>query len=215
MADNTSRDPQTVPLRQRQSSRGLFAPEIVDLVLPPLKVGGLTGTAGVLAGVGGSIFKEANPIVWGAVSGFQWFTLGTSFWFTRSIVVKAWGGEEQLRKSDKTMASAIAGTAAGAMGGLIRGPSNILPAMLVWTVLGAGGQMAVNGMSSRQPKAKDENVSWISRWSPLKKLTDEEYTNMMSEKMLRIDADIALIDDRIAELRKQAQEEAQADTPSR
>jgi hypothetical protein len=39
-----------------------------------------TGTAGVLAGVGGSIFQEANPIIWGAVSGFQWFTLGTSFW---------------------------------------------------------------------------------------------------------------------------------------
>ncbi|RSL57935.1 hypothetical protein CEP53_006322 [Fusarium sp. AF-6] len=215
MADDSSRDPQTAPLRQRQSSRGLFAPEIVDLVLPPLKVGGLTGTAGVLAGVGGSIFKEANPIIWGAVSGFQWFTLGTSFWFTRGIVVKAWGGEEQLRNSDKTKASAIAGTAAGAMGGLIRGPSNILPAMLVWTVLGAGGQMAVNRMSSRQPKVQDENASWISRWSPLKKLTDEEYTNMMSEKMLRIDADIALIDDRIAELRKQAQEETQADTPSR
>lgn len=75
--------------------------------------------------------------------------------------------------------------------------------------------MAVNRMSSRQPKVQDENASWISRWSPLKKLTDEEYTDMMSEKMLRIDADIALIDDRIAELRKQAQEEAQADTPLR
>ncbi|KAM0428309.1 hypothetical protein ACHAPT_007210 [Fusarium lateritium] len=216
MADNSSRDSQSAPLRQRQSSRGLFSPEIVDLVLPPLKFGGLTGTAGVLAGVGGSIFKEANPIVWGAVSGFQWFTLGTSFWFTRSIVVKAWGGEEQLRNSDKTMASAMAGTAAGAMGGLIRGPSNILPAMLVWTVVGAGGQMVANRISSRQPQVKDENNSWFrSRWSPLKKLTDEEYTGMMSEKMLRIDADIALIDDRIAELRKQAQEQTQADTLSR
>lgn len=40
----------------------------------------ITGTAGILAGVGGSIVKETNPVVWGAVSGFQWFTLGTSFW---------------------------------------------------------------------------------------------------------------------------------------
>ncbi|KAM5353861.1 hypothetical protein ACJ41O_000511 [Fusarium nematophilum] len=216
MADNTGRDPQSAVLRQRQSPRGLFAPEIVDLVLPPLKFGGLAGTAGVLAGVGGSIVKEANPIVWGAVSGFQWFTLGTSFWFTRGVIVKAWGGEEQLRNSDKTKASAIAGTAAGAVGGLIRGPSNILPAMLVWTVVGAGGQMIANRFAARQPKVKDENDSWFrSRWSPLKKLTDEEYTDMMSEKMLRIDADIALIDDRIAELRKQAQEEAQRDIASR
>lgn len=38
---------------------------------------------------------------------------------TRSIVVKAWGGEERLKNGDKTIASAIAGTAAGSVGGLI------------------------------------------------------------------------------------------------
>ncbi|KAH7262585.1 hypothetical protein BKA59DRAFT_33735 [Fusarium tricinctum] len=211
MADNRSRDPQWALLHQQQSSRGLFSPEIIDLVLPPLKFGGYAGTAGVLAGVGGSIFKEANPIVWGAISGFQWFTLGTSFWFTRSIVVKAWGGEERLKNGDKTMASAIAGTAAGAVGGLIRGPKNILPAMFVWTVFGTGGQIVANRMAARKPKIQDENdETFFTRWTPLKKLTDQEYRDMMSEKMLRIDADIALIDDRVAELRKQAEEEAQS-----
>jgi hypothetical protein len=43
MADNRSRDPQWAPLRQQQSSRGLFSPEIIDLVLPPLKFGGYAG----------------------------------------------------------------------------------------------------------------------------------------------------------------------------
>jgi hypothetical protein len=43
MADNRSRDPQWALLRQQQSSRGLFSPEIVDLVLPPLKFGGYAG----------------------------------------------------------------------------------------------------------------------------------------------------------------------------
>ncbi|KAG9502446.1 hypothetical protein J7337_005273 [Fusarium musae] len=207
MANDRSQQPQMVFVRQRQSSRGLFSPEVVDLVVPPLKFGGYAGTAGVLAGVGGSIFQEANPIIWGAVSGFQWFTLGTSFWFTRSIVVKAWGGEERLRNGDKTIASAIAGTAAGSVGGLIRGPKNILPAMLVFTTLGAGGQMIANRMATRKPKVHDEKESFWSRLSPLKKLTDQEYRDMMSEKMLRIDADIALIDDRIAELKKQAEDE--------
>ncbi|KAH7244233.1 uncharacterized protein BKA55DRAFT_79607 [Fusarium redolens] len=209
MANDRNQDPQMVSLRQRQSSRGLFSPEVVDLVVPPLKFGGYAGTAGVLAGVGGSIFKEANPIIWGAVSGFQWFTLGTSFWFTRSIIVKAWGGEERLKNGDKTIASAIAGTAAGSVGGLIRGPKNILPAMLVWTTVGAGGQMIANRMAARKPKVQDENESFWTRWTPLKKLTDQEYRDMMSEKMLRIDADIALIDDRIAELKKQAEDEEQ------
>lgn len=74
--------------------------------------------------------------------------------------------------------------------------------MVVWGVLGAGGQMVVNGMSNRKPKVKDENDSWLrSKWSPLKKLTDQEYIDMMEEKILRVDADIALIDDRIAELK--------------
>ncbi|CVL01823.1 uncharacterized protein FMAN_07979 [Fusarium mangiferae] len=198
---------QMVSVRQRQSSRGLFSPEVVDLVVPPLKFGGYVGTAGVLAGVGGSIFQEANPIIWGAVSGFQWFTLGTSFWFTRSIIVKGWGGEERLKNGDKTIASAIAGTAAGSVGGLIRGPKNILPAMFVFTIVGAGGQVIANRMATRKPKVHDEKESFWSRWSPLKKLTDQEYRDMMSEKMLRIDADIALIDDRIAELKKQAEDE--------
>uniref|UniRef100_A0A0D2Y2H4 Uncharacterized protein n=1 Tax=Fusarium oxysporum (strain Fo5176) TaxID=660025 RepID=A0A0D2Y2H4_FUSOF len=146
MANDRNQEPQMVSVRQRQSSRGLFSPEVVDLVVPPLKFGGY-------AGVGGSIFQEANPIVWGAFSGFQWFTLGTSFW------------------------------------------------------LGAGGQMIANRMATRKPKVHDENESFWTRWSPLKKLTDQEYRDMMSEKMLRIDADIALIDDRIAELKKQAEDE--------
>ncbi|KAH6893467.1 hypothetical protein B0T10DRAFT_604672 [Thelonectria olida] len=202
MANNNSQDPQSILTRHHHPARGLFAPEIVDLIVPPLKVGGWAGTAGVIAGVGGSIFKEANPIIWGAVSGFQWFTLGTSFWFTRTMAIKSWGGEERVTPLDRTKASAIAGSVAGAVGGLIRGPSNILPAVVCWTAFGAGGQMIANRLATREPKIRDENDSWFrSNWSPLRKLTDEEYIEMMSEKILRVEADIALIDDRIAELR--------------
>lgn len=72
----------------------------------------------------------------------------------------------------------------------------------MWGVLGAGGQIVANGLSNRKPKVKDENDSWFrSKWSPLKKLTDQEYIDMMEEKILRVDVDIALIDDRIAELK--------------
>lgn len=71
------------------------------------------------------------------VSGFQWFTLGTSFWckslglieytleakhqsVTRTATIRAWGGEDRVTLADKTKASAISGAVAGAMGGLIR-----------------------------------------------------------------------------------------------
>lgn len=62
--------------------------------------------------------------------------------------------------------------------------------------------MVANGLSNRKPKVKDEEDSWFrSKWSPLKKLTDQEYIDMMEEKILRVEADIALIDERITELK--------------
>ncbi|PTB66506.1 hypothetical protein BBK36DRAFT_1201419 [Trichoderma citrinoviride] len=185
-----------------RKKRGILPPEIIDLMVAPVKVGTWTGAAGVMAGVAGAIARDTSPVASGAVTGVQWFALGGSFWFTRSVTVRAMGGDGQLRPVDKTIASTIGGSAAGAVAGLIRGPGKILPAMVMWGVLGAGGQMVANGLSNRKPKVKDENDSWFrSKWSPLKKLTDQEYIDMMEEKILRVDADIALIDDRIAELK--------------
>lgn len=79
------------------------------------------------------------------------------------------------------------------------------PSLIFCGVAAVGGQLVANHFASRQKKAKDEDDSWLgSKWSPLKKLTDEEYISMMDEKILRVDADIALIDDKIAQLREQA-----------
>ncbi|OTA03959.1 hypothetical protein A9Z42_0044900 [Trichoderma parareesei] len=202
MGDRPDTSASAVQQQQQRKRRGILPPEIIDLMVAPAKVGTWTGAAGVMAGVAGAIARDTSPVASGAVTGFQWFALGGSFWFTRSVTVRAMGGDEQLRPVDKTIASTIGGSAAGAVAGLIRGPGKILPAMVMWGVLGAGGQMVANGLSNRKPKAKDENDSWFrSKWSPLKKLTDQEYIDMMEEKILRVDADIALIDDRIAELK--------------
>lgn len=47
---------------------------------------------------------------------------------------------------------------------------------------------------------------WLSsKWSPVTPLTDREYEKMLEDKILNIDAQVALIDDRIAELRAQQQ----------
>ncbi|KAL9473968.1 hypothetical protein ACSS6W_008348 [Trichoderma asperelloides] len=188
--------------QQQRKKRGLLSPELVDLMVTPIQVGAWSGAAGVMAGVAGAIARDTSPVASGAVTGFQWFALGGSFWFTRSVAVRAMGGDQQLRPVDKTIASTVGGSAAGAVAGLIRGPGKILPAMVMWGVLGAGGQMVANGLGNRKPKVKDENDSWFrSKWSPLKKLTDKEYIDMMEEKILRVEADIALIDDRIIELK--------------
>jgi hypothetical protein len=42
-----------------------------------------------------------------------------------------------------------------------------------------------------------------AKWSPITRLSDEEYTKMLSERLLRVEAEIAVLDDEIAELETQ------------
>lgn len=72
--------------------------------------------------------------------------------------------------------------------------------MIIWGIVGAGGQAIANRSSSEGSKSSD-GTSWLSKLSPLKKLTDDEYIDMMKEKILKVEVDIALIDDRITELK--------------
>lgn len=53
----------------------------------------------------------------------------------------------------------------------------------------------------------------------MKQLTDKEYENILEEKLLRLDAEIAIIDDNVAELKAQMGEQSKAtkgapETPS-
>lgn len=48
------------------------------------------------------------------------------------------------------------------------------------------------------------------KWTPFSVLSDVEYEDMLKEKILRLDADIALVDDRIVALRALEREEAAA-----
>jgi hypothetical protein len=41
-----------------------------------------------------------------------------------------------------------------------------------------------------------------SKWIPLRHLSDEEYRGMLSEKLLSIEAEIALLDEKIEDLEK-------------
>ena len=51
-----------------------------------------------------------------------------------------------------------------------------------------------------------------SRWSPVEVLTDEQYRKILQEKLLRVDAEIALIDDRIEEARQALKSSAEDKT---
>ena len=46
-----------------------------------------------------------------------------------------------------------------------------------------------------------------SKWIPLKSLSDDDYKAMLNEKVLSIETEMALIDDKIEELQKSKSEE--------
>jgi hypothetical protein len=73
----------------------------------------------------------------------------------------------------------------------------------MFSLFGAGGQAIANWRAERvanAPPAPQEGF-W-SRWSPVTPISDQDYEKILEERLLRVEADIALINDRIQELRE-------------
>ena len=87
----------------------------------------------------------------------------------------------------------------------------MIPGAIMFAIFGATGQALYNVVDARKSRLvesveKPKN-SWLdSKWSPVKVLTDTEYENMLQEKLLRVNAEIALIDENIEALRAQERE---------
>lgn len=80
------------------------------------------------------------------------------------------------------------------------------------SLLAAGGQAIFNRQdakaASATPNTADSRGFW-ARWSPLTQLSDQDYEKILEEKLLRVEADIAVIDDHIKELREAASREGE------
>ncbi|KAH7308144.1 hypothetical protein B0I35DRAFT_442976 [Stachybotrys elegans] len=193
--------PPSEPPRRRQG-RGLLPPTVLEVVTPPLEVAAWSGAAGAVVGVGMGIATETSPLLNALVNGTHWLKLGGSYWFARTIGMRYYGGEERVKPIDKTLVSTISGAVAGAFVSITH-ISTIKSTTAMWAVFGGVGQMIANKLTTRREKLAGEDPSWMnSQWVPLKKLSDQEYSHMLEEKMLRFDADIALVDERIAELQR-------------
>ncbi|TVY91543.1 hypothetical protein LAWI1_G001747 [Lachnellula willkommii] len=128
---------------------------------------------------------------------------------SRGFVLQAWG-EDKVTPREKISASAIAGALGGSAGGLLRGRKNILPGAIMFALFGAAGQAIYNrsaAQNSNLPQTatdKSEKFSWMnSKWSPVKVLSDAEYEELLQERLLRVNAEIALVDETIEDLRAQ------------
>lgn len=83
--------------------------------------------------------------------------------------------------------------------------------MLFFGVAGALGQKLYDSRQAATPEEADKNLknSWMNaKWSPVKVLTDDEYEDLLREKMLRVSADIAILDESIEAVKKEAAEQA-------
>ncbi|KAK6339081.1 hypothetical protein TWF696_009869 [Orbilia brochopaga] len=101
-----------------------------------------------------------------------------------------------------------------AVGAATGGRRHGVPGLLVFGLVGLGGQAILNRIPTdkgTQTPDSDPNVekegSIISRLlaspnSPIRKLSREEYMEKMKEKQLALDAEIALIDEEIERLRQ-------------
>lgn len=73
---------------------------------------------------------------------------------------------------------------------------------IMFGVLAAAGQTVMNAMqNSRSTSDKPSTLGQkLSSWLPVKTLSDKEYEDLLLDKLLKLDTEIALLDDQIAEL---------------
>ncbi|KAI7471669.1 hypothetical protein KC351_g12031 [Hortaea werneckii] len=189
---------------------------VVAAIEPALKVGAACGTAGFLFGGTVGILKGSTPFLFATASGLQTFALGSSFWTCRSTFIQTRRDPSALTTSELYQASGISGAVSGGLVALVtRGRRNVIPATLMWGLSGLVGQATYNAMYAKPavvvegPKETFWERMAKKSWTPIKYVTNEEYAEMLREKMLKIDVEIAVLDDKIAELKKQqVQEEA-------
>ena len=86
----------------------------------------------------------------------------------------------------------------------------------MFTLFGYVGQTVYNKLDAKyseqatvemHDEREDKKGLWHKvaemRWSPMKKLSDEEYGNLLKERLLRIEADIALVDEELEKVRSE------------
>jgi len=182
------------------------------IVWPALRVGATAGVAGLLFGGVTGIIRSPTPILWATVSSIQWALLGGSYWGVRSAFLQS-RVEDEITPQTNVYASAFAGgLSAAGVGALTRGRANVIPGAIMGTLTGYIGQKGYSMLDKQHTVAvtlNDEAKEPIwqqlanSKYSPVTVLSNEQYEAMLKEKLLRVDTEIAVIDDDIANLRRQ------------
>ncbi|KAK5133307.1 hypothetical protein LTR08_007832 [Meristemomyces frigidus] len=180
------------------------------------------GCAGFLFGGTSGILKATTPLLFATASGIQTAALGTTFWTCRGTFLQLRSSPNTRTPRDYTLASTFAGGLSGGLVALItRGRRNMLPATLMWSLFGFAGQVTSNSIMAAPKKVQEgPEVGFWQRmaeksWSPMTFITNEEYAVMLRETLLKVDVEIAVLDDKLDAVRKLQAEEAAAAVESK
>ncbi|OAL46638.1 hypothetical protein IQ07DRAFT_647591 [Pyrenochaeta sp. DS3sAY3a] len=207
----------------------------LDVVRRAAFIGAASAIPGTTVGAFYGTIRTKTPVLFALISGAQWFAIGTTFWTARTSILNQTGllnwwnstrggpiyHRDDLVPSpeDKIRASTIAGAFTGfSLGFVFRGYRNVIPGTIMFTLFGWAGQHGYNYLDARnsaeirekiqshEPRANFMQKLAKSKWSPMTALSDEEYENMLQEKLLQVEAEISIIDDKIADYRRKAKE---------
>ncbi|KAI4210624.1 MAG: hypothetical protein LQ351_006503 [Letrouitia transgressa] len=186
------------------------------VLIPSLK--GLLGASALVVGGIVGILRSSTPALYTIASGLQWFTMGSTFWATRTTLCHALDVTPHSPHSDRLLPSAVASSVSAAMmGGLIKGRRTILPALLVFSLLGYSTQRIYNYFDARHtasmlapPEPKDgrpllQRVA-ASKWIPVRYISDEEYVGMLKGQLGRVQKEIAGLDNEIGKVKGEVEE---------
>ncbi|KKZ67593.1 hypothetical protein EMCG_06652 [[Emmonsia] crescens] len=174
--------------------------------LPALKVGALSGASGLIFGGITGVLHSPNPAIHSIAAGIHWFAFGTSTWWMRSNILRVQFDDKPTPGQRAFASSLSSGLSGGAIAFTIH--RRFIPGAVVFGIAGFLGQKSYDVIDrwqlsrDRTPQKPLVQRMLESKWMLLKRLPDEEYIGMLNEKLLAVDAEIAVIDDKIAALRK-------------
>ena len=94
------------------------------------------------------------------------------------------------------------------------GRANVIPGLICFSIFGLAGQAAYNAIDASDLPYDDGPgllERWLnSRYFPVKRIPHDDYKSMMNEKLIRVEAEMALIDeeiDRVKALERDQQDE--------
>lgn len=199
-------------MRPKEGHADRLSNNVAQIMKPALKVGGVTGLSGLFLGSFWGIARSSHPGIFALESGVYSFTLGTTFWASRTSILRVWG-ESKVTPGDKVLASGMAGFVGGCCFGLTRRFAFIrrdLFNAVLFSLFFAGGQKIYNIVDARQlqqQKARkpvsEKKSLFDSKWNPMQRFSNEQYVERLNKALLRIDAEIAIIDEDIEALRSQ------------